>query len=100
MEKEGKDKPEIFDITQLDTYNLLILFINVLAEKAWQHLGLRTVSGSDKIEEDFERARVAIDCIAFLTDKLETHIPEEIQKRLKSTLTDLQINFVRLREKK
>lgn len=100
MGEEEKGKPEILDITQLDTYNLLAIFINILAEKAWQHMGLKTVQGTDKIEEDFGRAHTAIDCIAFLIDKLEPHIPENGRSKLRSILADLQINFVRLQKDK
>ncbi len=100
MSEEGKEKPEIFDITQFDTYNLLTIFINILLEKAWQHMGLRVVSGTDKIEQDFERAQTAIDCIAFLIDRLEPHLTEDERSKLKSILSDLQINFVRLQKNK
>jgi len=97
MEHEKEEKPPIFDIASLDTYVLLELFINVLSAQAWQHMGLRLKTGTDKIEKDFERAKVAIDCIAFLTDKLEPHIQDSEKNRLRSLLADLQINFVRIK---
>lgn len=53
--------PEMTDIGSLDTYSLLGLFLGVLAEKAWQTMGLRTRLGTDKIQADFDHARVAID---------------------------------------
>ena len=97
MGQEKEEKPVVFDIASLDTYVLLELFINVLSAQAWQHMGLRVRTGTDKIEKDFERARVAIDCIAFLIDKLETHIQESEKNRLRSLLADLQINFAGLK---
>ena len=100
MGEEEKGKPEILDITQLDTYNLLAIFINILAEKAWQHMGLKTAQGTEKIDEDFESAQTAIDCISYLIDKLEPHIQENGKGKLRSILADLQINFVRLKKDK
>ena len=74
----------------------LALFANILCAQAWQHMGLRVKPGTDQIERDVERARTAIDCVAFLLNKLEAHVPESEAKRLKNLLTDLQINFVRI----
>ena len=96
MAETEKEKPSTFDITELDTYVLLGLFINILSNQAWQHMGLRMKPGTDKeVEKDFERARVAIDCIASLIEKLEPHIPDAEKNVLRSLLADLQINFVR-----
>lgn len=98
MEQDKNDeKPLVFDIMSLDTYVLLSLFIKILSSQAWQYMGLRIKPGTDKVEKDFERAKIAIDCIAFLIDKLETHIQENEYKRLKNLLSDLQINFVSLK---
>lgn len=99
MDEETKERTErlpIFDITSLDTYTLLGLFISILSAQAWQHMGLRVKPGTDQIVKDFDRARTAIDCISFLIDKLEPHIPENEKTKLRSLLTDLQINFARL----
>lgn len=96
---ETKESKKLFDITSLDIYTLLVLFLNILSTQAWQHLGLRVKSGTNKIEKDLERAKTAIDCIAFLIKKLENHIPQNEIKQLKNVLTDLQINFVRITKK-
>ena len=90
------EKPQAMDITSLDTYVLLTLFVNILTSQAWQHMGLRVKPGTDNAEQDLERARTAIDCIAFLVDKLTAHVQESEVKRLKNLLADLQINFVRI----
>ncbi len=95
-ESKDDEQPLTLDITSLDTYSLLALFANILGAQAWQHMGLRVKPGTDQIERDMERARTAIDCAAFLLNKLEAHVPESEAKRLKNLLTDLQINFVRI----
>jgi hypothetical protein len=99
MDEERKEIPAL-DVTALDTYALLGLFIGILSAQAWQHMGLRVKPGTDKIEKDFERARVAIDCILFLVDKLEPHVPDAEKNRLRTLVTDLQMNFVRLLKEK
>ena len=46
-EPSEEKKTKVFDITSLDTYDLLTLFISVLSAQAWQHLGLRVKPGTD-----------------------------------------------------
>ena len=92
--------PPILDVTALDTYVLLGLFISILSNQAWQHMGLKVKPKTDKVEKDFEHARVAIDCIASLIEKLEPHIPDAEKNELRNLLADLQINFVRKYEGK
>lgn len=95
-ENNQKPGPELFDITTLDTYVLLNLFVSILATKAWQHLGLRTISGSNTVKQDLVQARVSIDCISFLIAQLKNKIPVEDSKRHQNLLTDLQMNFARI----
>jgi hypothetical protein len=93
---EGSEEAEktFMDVGVLDTYTLIGLFISLLSLKAWQDMGLRIVPGADKIEKDFERAQMAIDCIAYLIDRLEPHVSNGEKTRLRNLLADLQINFV------
>jgi len=100
VEEDCPEEASASDITSLDTYMLLGLFIDILSSQAWQHLGLRVKPGSDKVEKDFKRASVAIDCIAFLIDKLEPVVSDSEKRKLRNLLTDLQINFVQLKSSK
>lgn len=93
-----KEKVEAVDISMLDTYTLLSLFINLLSVQAWRDMGLRVDPKTSEIKTDFERASVAIDCIKYLLDKLEPKLSQDVQFRLKSLLTDLQLNFVQQTE--
>jgi hypothetical protein len=92
----NKRPPEMVDIVSLDTYSLLGLFVGLLAEKAWQTMGLRTKPGTDKVETDFDQARVAIDTISFFAEKLQSRLPEEERQRLEGLVADLKLNYVRL----
>jgi hypothetical protein len=92
----GEKESQVFDITSLDTYDLLSFFISILSAQAWQHMGLRVKPGTDKIEKDLERAKVAIDCTVFLMERMEAHIADKDKEALRGLLADLQINFSRL----
>lgn len=95
-DKGEEQKAHLLDVTALDTYALLSLFVSILSAQAWQHMGLRVKTETGKIEKDFERAKVAIDCIAFLIDKLEPHVADAEKNEMRRLLADLQINFARL----
>jgi hypothetical protein len=94
-ENNDAEKP-VFDITSLDIYVLLTFFLNILISQAWQHMGLRVKPGTDKVEKDLPRARLAIDCASFLITKLENQIQETDINHLKNVLADLQINYARV----
>lgn len=89
-----KEKVKAVDISMLDTYTLLGLFINLLSVQAWRDIGLRMDPKTNEIKLDFERASVAIDCIRYLLNKLEPKLNQDELFRLKNLLTDLQLNFV------
>lgn len=88
------------DISFLDLYQLLELFVMLLSEQAWLHMGLRVDPRTNEIKKDFERAHVAIDCIISIVDKLEPHLTGDVKNRLRSLITDLQINYARQLEQK
>ena len=93
------EEDQTLDISMLDTYSLMGLFLNLLTLQAWRDIGLRADPKSNEIITDFTRANVAIDCIGFLAEKLEPKIGPEETAKIKSFLTDLQINYVQQSEK-
>ena len=90
---EGKQKPEFVDISSLDIYYLFQFFITILSEKAWRYIGLHANPQTGEIEKDFKRAHAAIDCIIFLVDKLEPHLSKDECNRLRTLITNLQMNY-------
>lgn len=48
------------DISLLDLYQLLDLFIMLLSEKAWRYIGLRVDPRTNEIKKDLVKADVAI----------------------------------------
>jgi hypothetical protein len=88
------------DVASLDVYSLLGLFVGLVAEKAWQTLGLRTKPGTDKVETDFDQARVAIDTVGFFLEKLQPRLPDDEKRHLEGLVADLKLNYVRLMKTK
>ena len=91
------EKQEVgpIDISFLDLYQLLELFVMLLSEQAWRYVGLKVDPRTNEIKKDFERAHVAIDCIISIVDKLEPHIAENTKNHFRNLITDLQINYAR-----
>ena len=89
--KEQEPKP--VDISGLDIYQLLQLFVILLNEQAWRYIGLRVYPGTNEIKKDLVKAHVAIDCIISLVDKMEPYLEDTEKERLRRLITDLQINY-------
>ena len=81
------------DISRLDLYELLRLFIMLLSEQAWRHMGLRVDPAINEIEKDFMKAHIAIDCIISLVEKMEQHLSTKEKDSFRNLITDLQINY-------
>jgi len=100
MSEEGEKErvPSPVDISVLDIYPILGFFISILSVKAWQYMGLRVDQKTQKIDKDFDKATLTIDCISFLIDKLVPELGNDERNKLKALLTDLQINYIRQQE--
>ena len=46
----------------------------------------------------WQQAKVAIDTVAFIADKLHAHVSEDVRRALRSVVSDLQLNYVRHNE--
>jgi len=67
----------------------------VLSELAWQQMGLRLAPGQKEATVDMAQAKLAIDTIVFITDKLHPTMNEQERKEIRALVSDLQLNFVR-----
>lgn len=95
MAGEKQEEQQAVDLTALDIDQLLGLFIGILAAKAWQYMGLRLAPDKKEAEKDLAKAAAAIDCAAFLTERLTPSLPEAEARRLRAMITDLQINYAK-----
>ena len=92
-ESEKKEEPSPVDISDLDIYQLIELFIMLLSEQAWRYIGLRIDPRTNKIDKDLAKGHVAIDCIISLVDKIESNLDNAEIERLRKLITDLQLNY-------
>lgn len=91
--EKAEQEPGSVDISFLDIYQLLELFVMLLSEQAWRYVGLRVDPRTNEIKKDLVKAHVAIDCIISLVDKMEPHLDAAEIERLRRLITDLQINY-------
>ena len=92
---DDKEGPATLDLTAVELDDLLGLFIGILSEKAWQYMGIRLAPGRSEVEKDMAKAKSAIDCVAFLTEKIAPSLSSDDDRRLRSMVTDLQLNYVK-----
>ena len=93
-ESEKKEQePSPVDLSSLDIFQLVELFIMLLGEKAWRYIGLRVEPSTNKINKDLLKARVTIDCIISLVDKIEPNLESKEIESLRRLITDLQLNY-------
>jgi hypothetical protein len=78
-----------------NVYATMEFVVSMLAEQAWMMMGLRLAPGQKEIVKDLAQAKVAIDTVVFMVDKLQPHIEEQDRIALRSLISDLQLNFVR-----
>ncbi|MCE5200140.1 MAG: DUF1844 domain-containing protein [Armatimonadota bacterium] len=78
-----------------NVYAMMEFMIQMLSEQAWQLMGIRLAPGQKEMVKDLTQAKIAIDTIVFLVDKLHPHIEERDRLALRAMISDLQLNFVK-----
>jgi hypothetical protein len=91
--EKNEQEPNPVDISDLDIYQLLELFILLLSEQAWRYIGLKVDPRTNKINKDLVKAQVAIDSIILLVDKIESSLDDAEIEHLRRLITDLQLNY-------
>ncbi len=93
---EEKDrKPTSQD---MDTVRFISL-ISMFASSAYSSMGKIANPATGKIERDLDAARGFIDILVMLKTKTEGNLSKEEERLIASTVSDLQLNFVREKEK-
>lgn len=89
-----EEEPQTVDITALDVYTTLKLFLNILASQSFIKMGLLVNPRTNKAEKDMKQARTAIDTFEFILKQIEGNLNEEEKRHLNNVLSDLKMNFV------
>jgi len=90
--KEEKKQEEGFKEPDLPV--LFVWFISMLNGKAWEYLGLIMNPETKEINKDLEKAKIAIDTVAFLYDQIKNDLNLEDFKRIDNLLANLRMNYV------
>jgi len=83
------------DLSSLEIEDLLGVFIGLLSGKALEYMEVPVKEGEEP-EKDLRRASVAINSVSSLVDQLEPMISDEVAKRYRSLVSDLQLSYVRV----
>jgi hypothetical protein len=73
---------------------LFVALIYSLQMQAMMNLGKLKNPATDTIEKSLEGAQVSIDMLEMLAEKTRNNITEEIDRVLKSIISDLKLNYV------
>lgn len=85
---------EAISLGALPAEDLLLWFLGVLAEKAWQGMGLLPLPSTGKLEKDLGAARIAIDAYGALVEVLRPKLENARRREIESVLTTLRLNYV------
>lgn len=78
-----------FEIDQLIGF-----FISICSTKAMQYMGVK-IKPDEELTKDLKKASLAIDCTAFMVEKIEPFVSDEEIKALQSMIANLKLNFVK-----
>jgi len=79
---------------QLPLPTLFTWFIGILNGKAWEYLGLMMNPETKEVNQDLVQARISIDSIEFLFEKIKDELGGEEKVQLENLLANLQMNYV------
>ena len=85
---EEDERPDI------NVFSLLRMSIGMYIEQAWIHLGLRMDPNKSKVEPNLPNAKVAIDVVDFMIQKLQPDLDDNEKRELDLMLANLRMNYV------
>ena len=90
----GRGGAQGIPLGALDTADVLVWNLSLLAGKAWQGMGLVPNPATNKVEKNLDDARLAIDAFAAIFEVLRVRVEEQTRQEMETLLTNLRINFV------
>ncbi len=89
------DEAPAADIRAIPVADLVRIFIGELHARAWVHMGVVVNPATSELAKDLPQARLAIDCIASLSEHLLPFASEAERAELDRMVADLRMNYVR-----
>ncbi len=90
---EAPPQAETGEAPDIGVFGILRFAVSLLSQQAWVELGLQALPGHDT-RTDLPAARVAIDTLTFLVDKLQPDLDQGEKKELEGLLANLRANYV------
>ena len=94
VEQEEPEMAQEVPLQALDVYDTLRFMVSLLIQQAWVSLGIQKAPGAEEVEQELSQAKVAIDTLEFVIDKLAPDLESQERAELNSVLSNLQINYV------
>jgi len=95
VDQETEEAAPQVPLQALDIYDMLRFVVSLLTQQAWVSLGIQKAPGAEEVEQDLPQAKVAIDTLEFVIDKLAPDLDPQERAELDSVLSNLQINYVK-----
>lgn len=89
-EPEG---PEPRSLAEVGVFGILRFTTSLLVQQAWVDLGIQALPGTEATE-NLPAARVAIDTLAFVVDKLQPDLDADEKQELGAMLANLRVNYI------
>ena len=77
----------------IGVYGILRFTVSLLSQQAWISLGLQAPPGQET-QTNLPEARVCIDTLSFVVEKLQPDLDEAEKKELQGLLANLRANYV------
>ena len=82
----------------IDVNAVIPEFVQILADIAWQKLGLRPDPVVGTTQRDLDQARLCIDAVAALAGVIDAKLEPTDQREVRNLVTNLRMNFVQQQE--
>ncbi len=73
---------------------IILSFIGILSETGWEYMGLIANKITGKIHKDMDEAKLAIDTIDVLFEKIKDKLEDKEIRDIEKLIDDLKINYV------
>lgn len=82
----------------IDANAVIPELVQVLADLAWQKLGLRPDAATGVTQRDLDQAKLCIDAVAALAGVIDPRLEGGDQREIRNLVTNLRMNFVQQQE--
>ena len=93
-ETAAAEQAETFDPASAGVDVILRFFLSILGQFSWRSLGLVSDPKTGQVKIDLENARLAIDVMGDILERLSPSLSEAEVRDMKNLLTNLRLNFV------